>query len=396
MERPRLAKSAQRALLVQLSGETLADLVRLWSRMPGMRPEKKTPAEITVLLDQIGTSKIRLVNSILSELYPKGLNATQLAQIDVQRLMDRPNSVVWCNATNEQGIIQFDPQTLLNEFISKMRKLYMCHVYIARHNQYPMYILRIQIYDYQPTRTAAKRSSVVTKEEFEAHFEQFKKSRGPQQKAKPRMYLNKPMYVLIPLSTPNVIYSAVSPSEFSPSGHTRDINHLSTKLTIQNLEVCLGARLKHDTQRLPIKTLKGLFLLKGNSRFGNCLGGWMAYADDSVDGQILGDGNDNFRLSSARFIDSTLSMRDNMVNLRFRGVNKIKSKLMYDNVDETAEQDDHEDAIQISQFTKELSSGIKMQFVGMDTLGGLAELARRRVIDIESCPDWVTGEELTF
>lgn len=350
--------------------------------------------------------KKRLIDAILVDFYPNGLNALQLAQIDVQSLIDKPNIYSWTTATikvsNREEVIHFDPQTFLNKFISNLNNLYLCHIYISRHPKYPMYLIRIQIFDHAVNPNGTK---TRTKLQFESQYKRYKSGKGIDSK-KRRQYVQslKPQYVLLPLSTPNVIYTSTG-STPPPNGKTEEIEDLSMKLILQTLETTLSTSSKpiqlHHDCKTPLKNLNSVFIIKGNSRFSNSLGPWLPYADNKVDSDLLSEGADNFRLNPRTIVDDP----EDIATLRFKGsTTRMQSKRLYDETEqpvrdqdsESEESDEDLEVVPIDEFEHTLQSGFKIKFVGTNTLDGLLELAHRNVIDAKRCPDWLTGEHLTL
>lgn len=278
--------------LVKLSPDSLYSLTYLWFTLSATQPTpnhdqiqqgytKESLAKIFIKrLDNIkkikakSQMKRKLMNLILVEFYPQGLNTLQLAQIDVQLLVDKPNSNLWTSSTAKivnsvsespaEGdelqklrnyIFSLDSQLFLDNFILNLSNLYLSHVYISRHPYYPLILIRIQMYDHSyrhPIDTTSSRLisdltnaslEKTAKIQFEKDFknivnnksetkaDKFKRN-GLQRQIKiqhqPQIIPHKPFYILLPISSPHII-------------HTPSTNDdVSTKLIIQTLESTLS------------------------------------------------------------------------------------------------------------------------------------------------------------
>lgn len=227
--------------------------------------------------------KKQLINLILVKFYPRGLNTLQLAQIDVQLLVDRPGVNSWVsstvkmvNSTNdipaEEDNIEdelrneklkklpnytfsLNSQQFLDNFIMNLANLYLTHVYISRHPHFPLLLIRVQMYDYTFRRSidSLSRSLIfdltnttldttaklqfendfasIMENKFKSQVKRFKKSslqRQIQIQNQPQFRSHKPFYILLPISSPHVIHSATLNED------------VSTKLILQTLETTLS------------------------------------------------------------------------------------------------------------------------------------------------------------
>lgn len=103
--------------LQKLPPDSLYNLTHLWLSIPSTQPVpnaylRRKGYTKSSLADTFLTKlkslknfknktqlKKKLINTILVEFYPNGLNTLQLAQIDVQLLVDRPTSSSWISST---------------------------------------------------------------------------------------------------------------------------------------------------------------------------------------------------------------------------------------------------------------------------------------------------------
>lgn len=371
--------------LQKLPPESLYSLTHVWLSIPATKPipdadqkhqgftKDSLSREYLKKLESLKKIKVKanlkktLVNTILVEFYPRGLNTLQLAQIDVQLLVDKPSTNLWVSSTakivnstteipeeedetREKKLNQLsnytfslDSQLFLDKFISNLSNLFLTHVYISRHPYYPLILIRVQMYNYSYRRPTDSPSSGIisdltnssldriAKLKFEQDFQRIVSNkmdskrnslvkngfqRQIQIQNKPQIIPHKPFYILLPISSPHVI-------------HTPPVaDSVEIKLILQTLETTLShSYLQKDAQRdilrmntsvltntkirifpdsdvtSPIRNLDTIFTLKGISRFGSSLGAWTPYADNMVDMGILSDELKHQVLHPEQFID---------------------------------------------------------------------------------------------
>lgn len=236
--------------------------------------------------------KKKLINIILVEFYPNGLNTLQLAQIDVQLLVDKPNANSWVSSTAKiiyktsdiphdelendtldtikindvtrkekldklsNYTFSLDSQLFLDNFIANLSNLFLTHVYISRHPYYPLLLIRVQMYNYTYRATRNSRLNEIlldltndsldrmAKLKFEHDFQRIVNNKTPtkfneknvnnslqrqiQIQNKPQLIPHKPFYILLPTSSPHIIHTPLV---------TEDV---STKLILQTLETTLS------------------------------------------------------------------------------------------------------------------------------------------------------------
>ncbi|KAG0686548.1 hypothetical protein C6P40_003828, partial [Pichia californica] len=230
--------------------------------------------------------KKKLINILLVEFYPGGLNTLQLAQIDVQLIVDKPNSNLWVSSTakivnktsdipnnNEENnhicqdklnkltnyTFSLDSQLFLDTFISNLSNLFLTHVYISRHPYYPLILIRVQMYNFSHCKPKDNNINnnilsnltndsldKIAKLKFENDFQRIinnKKDknllnnnkfinngfqRQIQIQNKPQIIPHKPFYILLPISSPHIIHTP----EFSED--------ISMRLILQTLETTLS------------------------------------------------------------------------------------------------------------------------------------------------------------
>lgn len=286
--------------LQKLPPDSLYNLTHLWLSIPSTQPVpnaylRRKGYTKSSLADTFLTKlkslknfknktqlKKKLINTILVEFYPNGLNTLQLAQIDVQLLVDRPTSSSWISSTvkivngssdipsNEEDIsnderndkiskltnytFSLDSQLFLDKFIANLANLYLTHVYISRHPYFPLIMVRVQMYDYTYHRSSATHSEVFQdltnralfkseKMKFNEDLDRIlnnKNNRTPNQEIntnlqrqvrlqiQPQVRSHKPFYILLPISSPHVIHSVFPPDD------------VCSRLILQTLETTLA------------------------------------------------------------------------------------------------------------------------------------------------------------
>lgn len=370
--------------------------------------------------------KRKLVDKILYEYWQRGLNLLQISQIDCQLIVDRPNAYYWILSTvrdrgglgNEVPIL-LDPQRFLNDLAQDLNTLYMTYIYICKHPDYPLVIIRIQVFDLQPISSSTFSSKAVLN-------------------SNPHITSHKPYFIAIPMNSPHII-------------HSPGLSVVS-KIVLQAVERNLSQdptnilKLQATENQKPVRSLESMHILKGNSRFGSSLGAWTPYADGTVDALPL-DTLQNHKLiakdTSAKEVLETDDEWDKLkkiANLRFKGSvdGKLQSHRYYDDVkpaskrrkkfagavsfnnfEETVD-DGYEEVqnldrnqfssiapLQYVEFTlqdavsdkQEENSGIVLKLSGSDVFAGLHELSvqsiekEKMILNPETVPGWFTGEE---
>ena len=371
--------------LQKLPPDSLYSLTHVWLSIPATKPvpdasQKKQgytkdslSRELIKKLESLKNIKAKvnmkrkLVNTILVEFYPRGLNTLQLAQIDVQLLVDKPSVNSWVSSTAkvvssasdipEDGdktrekkldhlsnyTFSLDSQLFLDNFVLNLSNLFLTHVYISRHPHYPLILIRVQMYNYSYRRPVDSTSNTIisdlinssldrtAKLKFEQDFQRIvnNKSDSKRDKAvkngvqrqiqiqnKPQIIPHKPFYILLPISSPHVIHTP-------PVGDS-----VGTKLIMQTLETTLSyTNVRREAQKsntglsssvltktkikifpdsdvpTPIRNLEAIFTLKGISRFGSSMGPWTPYADDLVDIGVFGNELRHQALQPEQYVD---------------------------------------------------------------------------------------------
>ncbi|VEU22425.1 DEKNAAC103314 [Brettanomyces naardenensis] len=431
--------------LTRLSSESLFNLVDLWFTLPVTQPtpskrQRRTGiTQIKLIQDYRkivynvrhakSAPKRKLIDRILVDFYPNGLNALQLAQMDIQLMVDKPNLYSWVSSmakivskvgpidelkdSLDDFIFSLDSQSFLDHLIRNLANLYLTHIYISRHPQLPLIIIRIQMYEYVHLKRARRRNisgNLVNGDN-------------------PDIISRRPYYLAIPTSSPNLIHSV------------SNVDDLASKLILQSVETTLSCSIHQvklvRNKEAPLKTLEAMHILKGVSRFGNTLGSWAPYADGTVDIGPLGRPVEHAILkpSNAGQYDQPSSEREErkaIAALRFKGSlntelksdklfedkmssNKRQKKDISDKENEEDEEGDLDDTneyasivpIQTGEFYVQNSlkkkyngevrsndpPNVRIRLFGADIFAGLHELAVEGVVDPRTMPSWLTGEE---
>ncbi|AOA63322.1 Outer kinetochore protein [Komagataella phaffii CBS 7435] len=378
---PRLAEQNSR-FLNRVALKSLLELVKIWSRWPATKPKHNIGSEVDLFTESNITKK-KLIDKILVEYWPNGLNLLQLSQIDTQLIVKKPSassmgSSGWTSSmakiplSGEELMITIEPQLFLDQLMTHLSKVYLCHSYVAKHPVLPLTIIRVQVFDFIPMK-----KRIPSKDELVSH---------------------KPFFLAIPQNSPFVIHTAFQDSV--------------TKTIMQSIELTLSSSTRQvvlaPTNDPPVKTLEALHIFKGNSRFSNSLGSWQPYADGDVDMPVLGEEKNHPIVKVNRIDNNAVSnrpTREQIAMLRFKGtVDPLKSERLFE--DTRAIKEVEEDntnpysSIAPVQFVKlALKSAddsnenpITIKFTGTDVYAGLYELAVKGPVDAALIPEALTGE----
>ncbi len=419
--------------LARLSTKSLYNIVELWLALPVTQPvpttrqkrKGKTQADIVksaketlkMLQNTSSSKKRKLIDRIMVDFYPNGLNTLQLAQLDIQLMIEKPKLYSWVYSTakiakqTQSGdelkdslqdfILSLDAQSFLDHIIKNLSNLYLTHIYISRHPELPLIIIRIQMYEYTH-RKHHKRAQIIT------HHGKRKN---------PDIISRKPYYLAIPTSSPNIIHSASNEDD------------LASKLILQAVEITLSTSFRQvrlmKNKTPPVKTLEAMNILTGVSRHGNMLGSWAPYADGIVDIGPLGEIEDHILLNpgiTGSYDGKEASEREKrktIAALRFKGTTgsapNEKSYLEKSNKPDTLDDEDKSEddtekneyasvvPLQTGEFfiqnalkkknNSEIPPSVRLRLFGNDIFAGLHELAVEGVIDPVKIPSWLTGEE---
>lgn len=413
-------------MLGHLPKSSLVELILLWSKLVITQPQKQSKtisqrqfnSHVSKCVQDMKLNsgkwpKRKVIDRILFEFWPQGLNLLQLSQIDSQLIVDRPASYSWIlstvrDSTNKETPILLDPQKFLNTLSKDLSALFMTYIYVCKHPKLPLILIRIQVFDLLPMSQ-------------------------PGFSNRPHISSHKPIFLAIPLNSPHVIHSP-------GNGMAFDIVLQAVERSLPQNPFNLLRLITNEGQR-PIKSLESMHILKGSSRFGNSLGVWAPYADGTVDMLPLNTVDKHAVLQSLEYSDSEdevdviseeqlqnsrMKKLKSLANIRFKGSKKgqVLSEKFFDDNRKSAtrkksnvlrDEDDDETKLQ-SEFSSiapiqyaeyvlkdklghEDYTNIKIKLTGLDVFAGLHELSvlttkkEETVVDLEKIPGWLTGEE---
>lgn len=344
----------------------LNDLVLDWWQRFGNKKAFASSKEVTKLLHRVkeqGGRKQVLVKIILARFWPEGLNLTQLSEIDFKDLFLRPASYKWVSysAKNDAGELtrlQIIPDQVLAALKHDLKGLFMIHTALVEHPSLPILVLRVQLFD---------QNQHVPISDLGAQ----EKIRG-----KGKLVSRAPFYVLFPHNTSTVIFS-----------HGTD---LYAKLIMNSIFklITLKNNVKMErSEKLPVRNLNSLAVLRGLSRSANALGVWTTYANAKIEQSPLEAPEKHELLQRTAALTDA---RDKSM-LRFKGRRRSASEHLDERFAST-------DPIQSADFLLKDSLNavdsitVKLKVRGTDIFGGLHELCDENYIDIDKVPGWLTGE----
>ncbi|CAN3485700.1 inner kinetochore subunit Chl4p [Diutina catenulata] len=337
--------------------------------------------------------------------YKHGFSVKQIAQLDCQRIVDRPKTQGWSVATvvDQEGNPvpqQLRAGTLVREISKFLSAFYLTYIYTCRHPLLPVFLIRVQCYDL----TSNEKAPLVSQ---------------------------KPVFFAVPSNSPYIFITRSQRDKFSD-------------VILQSLECALPQnqdnvlKIKQDKKMRKINSLQSLMVLYANSRYSNSLGSWTGYAAGSVESVPLATGEQNDQTSQTTIEsiakqlarreaegDSVvgLSAREVQANYRFKGSAAGKhAEVLYEETEEQkakrlrmdkelAEENGVDeprskyaslapvqDVSYVIQepLNRTVTSGIRITFEGTDVFGGLHEAAVTpgfEFLDPETMPTWLTGSE---
>lgn len=439
---PVLSKKVLTNVLSRLPKSSLIELINLWPKLVNTQPQtnhksdkgiqKRINEKVLKTVQQFKSSpnkwpKRKIIDIVLIEFWPNGLNLLQLSQVDCQLIVDHPNTHSWILSTikdskERESSILLNPQKFLDTLAKDLSALFMTNIYVCRHPLFPLIIIRIQVFDIQPMLSSGDLK-------------------------RPHISSHKPYFLAVPLNSPHIIHS---PGD-----------DMVTNIVLQAVERSLPQsprnllKLETPKNQKPIRSLESMHILKGSSRFGKSLGIWAPYADGSADILPLNslEKHDLFQKNvhknqNDNEEDRNLHKLKKNANLRFKGsrdgkliseklfdddrpLKKRKTNLLY-NLNNSDDEGDleinsnkkHEfssitpiqyaeyvikDRVHNSHINSSINQGesdedenyctIKLKLTGLDVFAGLHELSvlttneDEAVVNPSTIPGWLTGEE---
>lgn len=416
---PLLSKKVLAAAINRLPKSSIVALLLLWPKLKNTQPQlpkenamgsqieycRQIREEAKSMRLQKWT-KSRIVDKILYEFWSDGLNLLQLAQIDCQLIVDNPNAYFWVlstakNAWGDEVPLSLDPASFLALLARHLSDMFMCYIYVCTHPDMPLILIRIQVFDLLPSRGG-----------------------GRSRVDRPHITSHKPYFLAIPMNSPHIIHS--------PG------NDLVSEIVLQVVESSLPqdprnvVRVEKTKSQKAVRSLESMHILKGCSRFANCMGAWTPYADGVADVSPLASLDDHLVVNERKSIkesDSDDQKLRKLANIRFKGTSSgtLVSERMFDHnkpigtrkrpLEEDEEgrrgrpRKENEFAsiasIRYAEFEiqepleadSDHLSHVVVKLVGTDVFGGMHELAvqnpdlDKAVVDPSTVPGWLTGEE---
>lgn len=414
---PVLSKKILASVISRLPKSSIVALLLLWPQLKNTQPQLPKDASVSqkeysrqirqqaknMKLQKI--KKAQVIDKILYEFWADGLNLLQLAQIDCQLIVDNPNAYFWVLSTvkdawDKDVPISLDPSLFLNLMAQQLSDIFMCYIYVCTHPEMPLVIIRIQVFDLLPAHLAGRSRAKADRPHITSH---------------------KPYFLAIPMNSPHVIHS--------PG------NDVVSEVVLQVVESSLPRdsrnflRLERSKSQKAVRSLESMHILKGCSRFANCMGAWTPYADGVADISPLARLEEHSTIKRSLGLDideSSKQRREKLANIRFKGTGsgKVVSDRLYDHSKpgkqkKRANEDLEDDRrlrirtdnkyrsiapIRYAEFEiqeplaggDEEPSHVVVKLVGNDVFAGLHELAveeKANVVDPETLPGWLTGEE---
>lgn len=418
---PVLSKKVLAAVMSRLPKSSIVALLLLWPQLKNTQPQlPKENAMVSqkeycrLIREEAKTMKLqkwtknRVIDKILFEYWFDGLNLLQLAQIDCQLIVDNPNAYFWILSTVKdawgvEAPLSLDPAKFLNLLAQQLSDIFMCYIYVCTHPVMPLILIRIQVFDLLPSHL---------------------RGRSRYRAERPHITSHKPYFLAIPMNSSHVIHSPGS--------------DIVSEVVLQVVETSLPRdprnmlRLERSKSQKAVRSLESMHILKGCSRFANCMGAWAPYADGVADVSPLANLNNHLAVNERKAIgegDSAEQKLKKLANIRFKGTGsgKLVSERLFDHnkpvrskkrpIDEEEEdrrtrlrrENEYRSIAPIRyaefEIQESLDSGdeepshVVVRLVGNDVFAGLHELATqttekgKAVLDPSSMPGWLTGEE---
>lgn len=403
---PKRSPVVQSRILARLTTDSLLNLCLLWCSMPitAPRPLESQLEELGVthaeyvkeFMDDIKEfkekrtiTKRKVIDRLLVDYYPRGLNLLQYAQIDSQLIVEKQQGFLWqvsklINTKSQPEVLNLhSPQIFLENLVHNLSKYYMNHIYISTHPHYPLTIIRIQLFDLVASQTPQTAPSISNS-----------------------LVSRKPFLLALPANSPNIIHSPLSPQD---NTGLMILQSISTSLSTPQKQV----RIQTGDHGV-LKSLESLHIIHGNSRFANMLGVWAPYADGKVDISPFDDVEEHQTLQTLNVDEGDGSDKnwEKIARLRFKGsLDELSSDKLYEDTgprkkrkvnDELRNIDKNEYSsltpVQYVEFEiksdfKAQRPTLKLKLQGNDVFAGLHELCASGLINPETIPGFLTGEE---
>ncbi|KAG5437779.1 hypothetical protein PCANB_000492 [Pneumocystis canis] len=353
---------AVRRLLLRLSRNSLLNIALQWLDDPqcGIHISRQGISNIENNVKMIYhewitsgvVSRKDVVERILEVDWSNGLNAKQIAMLDLQYLYDHPTAIRWtaCHIDPHETFTQMSLHMTL--FLDALHETldtsFSNHIYTSLHPSLPLRLLRIQLHEPATSHVLPPPRRVF--------------------------------YVALPLTSPYLFHSTI-----------RDTSQALLLQAVTNALSLPRQPIQLRHAHVTLRSLPALMTRCGVSRASAALGAWNVYANDEVDESPLdskektienkSESSSLFKIVTARF--GQIEGQENALDrLAFRIEAEVNSELI-------------SRAIGTIETTENMPfrPSIWLLFEGNHVLSGLKEMCFQGHADARQMPSWLTGDE---
>lgn len=348
-------------LLLRLSKSSLLNLVFHWLDDPQCAPHAPKPdhGKKATTYDTIRTlykewsssnaiSRRDVMERILEVDWWNGLNAKQIAMLDIQYLYDHPAAIRWtARKTGGANIVDIRVTPLHIGFIvsalhDALDPIFSNHIYATIHPALPLLLVRMQFHEASALHILPP----------------------------PRRIF----YIALPFSSPFIFHSMV-----------KDTSH---EMLLQAMAMALSSR-KQPVQlfyaNLTIRNIYAMVKRCGVSRNASALGAWSIYADNEVDTSPIDPHEKSHNIE-----EDLLTKSSSIAATQGRFGKKLdEMKDALDKLSFRVEKPYIEADGSVSTF----QPSIMLIFEGTNVLAGLREMCEKGMADPLRIPSWLTGED---
>lgn len=340
-------------------------------------------------LETVNIPKRSLVQRILYDHWPLGLNMSQIAQIDISSFTEgNSSSNLWtCSTTYSSNSLKSDqkyehivshiePKSFLARFNEALYPLVVGHVSAHQHPTFAVVIVRVQIFETLSLNELRKIND-----------------RDAQNKYKTSI---PPIYLSFPLSSPHIIHSY--PRTASGDAYIKAVFY-ALILTLSRPGRLITLK---QSSEIPNKSFNSLVQMKGAKRGIAALGPWTKYGLGHADPhpldfkKIIERKRKRQKETEVDFDCNEKSINKKLINLRFYGQKSdpdpttkdaafIKIPTLELKIEEKFKTAENKPTANQNRFTPTLTT----RFEGNDVFEGMKMLALAGVLDITKAPKWL-------
>lgn len=401
-------------------------------------PPAQSIAELREIYTELQTkkgSKRDVVDRVIEGDFRNGITLYQLAMADMQYLYDHPLSQKWTalkvvrlqddeTSTKSASVPRFHPSTFLRNLQREVLPDIKAHFNLDRHATLPLTILRIFIIESPYNTTAA----LAAKQQAAAEA-------------------SRTFYIAFPDASPYVYISLLPPSPIPGQPTSRADNRSLRKLMLDGIPKAFSKpreRYKLESTNLSAKNLEALVEFRGPNGTNAAGGGWGIYAeekkggvDNPLNGQLptpetsveaIDDESKKSGISGFKRLreedNRVVKRRKVVAQVRFGNTGKVDDGKGIERLDIRIEDPFPETAAPETDELEEPSTDvgtkrkgrrstinfdapeeegnisgdgwrpdIRFTFHGSHIHAGMRELVEAGIIDGETMPGWMTGEE---